>query len=68
MREAVWQALAIILGGAGLALLTLIWTEVRRIAALPDRVDAIERENRKAHGDLWTAINDLKAEVQRWAR
>lgn len=50
-------------GGLALTLLTAIWRNVRRIAQLPDRVDRIETENRRAHGDLWTALNQIKAEL-----
>lgn len=48
-----------------IALLTGIYRKLKVFTDLPHRVAAIERENAKAHGDLWNELRRLAQLVER---
>ena len=70
------QVVASVVGALIVALLFAIWRltvrGVQVLAHIPERMGNIERaqsrieaENRRAHSDIWNAINELKSEVRR---
>lgn len=59
------EVVAAVVGAVIVALLGLILRYVRMIAQLPERVRALDAENRRAHGDLWAELRRLAVLIER---